>query len=71
MNATKYNYIEIRDLPNRNKLHCIPVAESASFSHPVSILKTDLLQFNPLSANPTKLSNTLKTIRRQFADELF
>ena len=26
---------------------------------------------NPLSANPTKLSNTFKTIRRQFAYELF
>ena len=25
---------------------------------------------NPLSANPTKRSNTLKTVRRQFADEL-
>ena len=27
--------------------------------------------FIPLSANPTKWSNTLKTILRQFADELF
>ena len=27
--------------------------------------------FNPLSANPTNCSNTLKTIRRQTADEFF
>ena len=26
---------------------------------------------NPLSANPTKWSNTLKTIRQKFSDELF
>ena len=30
-----------------------------------------LNHLSPLNANPTKWSSTLKTIRRQFTDELF
>ena len=33
--------------------------------------KTTFMQFKTLNANPPKWSNTLKTVRRQFANELF
>ena len=48
----------------------VPYMKKIRAKWKTSLVSFDLL-LNPLSANRRKWSNTLKTIRRQIADELF